>query len=203
MKRKAHTSFLLLLGAGVSLTLAQNADLKSDPLTETGQITVNGQPARYLVRHLPPSSFPDLPERIGNLVTRRGCLIPQTYQAHRPENVIHAALERAGSDDWALLCSVKGTVSLLVFFGNSPEQPVTLATAPETERLQAHDSSRVLGFDWGIDPASPAQIHEAQSGLEHRPPAPNHDALADSVVDHRTVYHFYTKGGWTLIDLPE
>jgi len=203
MKRKAHTSTLLLLAVGVSLTFAQSTDLKSDPFTEIGQITVNGHPNSYVIRHLPPSSFPDLPEPISDLINRRGCLIPQTYEAHRPENVIHASLERPGSRDWALLCSVKGTVSLLVFFASTPERPMVLATARETERLQAHDPSHVLGFNWGIDPASPEQVHDAQISLEHRPPAPDHDALADSTVDGKTIDHFYSKGKWTLVDLPE
>jgi hypothetical protein len=31
----------------------------------------------------------------------------------------------------------------------------------------------------------------------------DHDALADSVIDHRTVYHFYKKNVWTLVEMPE
>ena len=75
-----------------------------------------------------------------------------------------------------------------------------LATAPETERLQTHGVSRVLGFNWAIDPASPQDVHEAQIGMRHPPPRLDHDALADSVVDQRTVYHFYSHNFWTLID---
>ncbi len=129
-------------------------------------------------------------------------MIPQTYEAHRPENVVHASLERAGSSDWAVLCSVQGTVSLLVFFGDKPAQLMVLASSPETTRLQKHDSTGVLGFNWGIDPASPEQIHEAQSGMENRSPLFDHDALADSVVDRRTIDHYYARSGWTLVDLP-
>jgi hypothetical protein len=61
----------------------------------------------------------------------------------------------------------------------------------------------VLGFNWGIDPASPQQIHEAQYGMEHRPLRLDHDALADSIVEGRTVYHFYAKNVWTLVEMPE
>ena len=78
-----------------------------------------------------------------------------------------------------------------------------LASAQETERLQAHGCTSVLGFNWGIDPASPEQVREAQAGMEHRPPPLDHDALADSIVDHRTVYHFYSKNAWTLLEMPE
>ena len=172
-------------------------------LTESGQVVVDGIATPYLIRHLPVSSFPELPAVIQELLNRRGCLIPQTYAAHHPENVVHASLERAGSSDWAVLCSAGGTVSLLVFFTDVPALPVILASAHENERLQAHDTTGVLGFNWGIDPASPAQIREAQTGMEHRPALADHDALADSVVERRTVYHFYAKRAWTLVEMPD
>ena len=55
---------------------------------------------------------------------------------------------------------------------------------------------------WGIDPASPDQVRQAQIGLERRPSRLDHDALADSVIDRHTVYHFYLKNAWTLLDTP-
>lgn len=137
-------------------------------------------------------------------LNRRGCLIPQTYEAHQPENVVHGSFERPGSSDWAALCSADGTVSLLVFFSSRPaNQPFELASAPETERLQPHPPDTVLGFNWAIGAAGPEDVHEAQAGLDPRPPRINHDALSDSTVDRRTIYHFYAKGAWTLLDMPE
>jgi hypothetical protein len=182
---------------------AQQQVQAAAPLDESGQVSVDGRATPYLIRHLPVSSFPLMPDQLQELLNRRGCLIPQTYEAHQPENVVHASLERAGSSDWAVLCSSRGTVSLLVFFSSTPDQVLVLADFPESARLQPHDSSGVLGFNWGIDPASPKQIHQAQSGLEHRPQLVDHDALADSVVDRRTVYRFYTKNVWVLLEVPE
>ena len=172
-------------------------------LTESGQIVVGGRSTPYFIRYLPVSSFPELPDAFADLLNRRGCQIPQTYEAHGPENVVHASLERAGSSDWAVLCSAQGRVSLLVIFGSAPEQLLVLTSAPETERLQAHDPSGVLGFNWGIDPASPEQIRTAQIGLLHRPALADHDALADSLLDHRTVYHFFSKNAWIVLEMPE
>jgi hypothetical protein len=171
-------------------------------LNQSGHIVVAGHSTPYLVRHLPVDSFPQLPAEVQQELSRRGCLIPQTYEAQRPENVIHGGFERPGSSDWAVLCSVEGTVSLLVFFGDHPGQPSVLASSPETERLQPHGSSGVLGFNWGIDTASPQQVHDAQAGMTPRPPPLDHDTIADSVVEHTTIYHFYTKGAWTLIEPP-
>ena len=183
------------------------AALQSQPATpaqliESGKILVGGESTPYRIRRLPISSFPDLPSDVADLLNRRGCLIPQTYEAHHPENVVHASLERAGSSDWAILCSAQGTVSLLVYFASAPSQLLVLASTRETQRLQAHDLTGVLGFNWGIDPASPQHIHEDQIGMEHRPPLLDHDALADSVIDRHTVYHFYLRDSWTVIDVP-
>jgi len=173
-------------------------------LDTAGHVTVGSQSVPYLVRHLPPSSFPNLPAPVQSALTGRGCLIPQTYEAHHPENVAHGGFERPGSSDWAVLCSAKGTVSLFVFFASrSAADPVQLASAPETERLQPISGSRTFGFNWAIDAASPQQVHDAQAGLDPRPALISHDALADSTVDHRTIYHFFAKGAWTLLDMPQ
>ena len=186
-----------------TLLPAQPQEQAPAQLNVSGQIVIAGQSTPYLIRHLPVSSFPGLPEALVGLLDRRGCLIPQTYEAHRPENVVHASFERAGSSDWAVLCSERGTVSLLVFFSSAPARLLVLAAAPETERLQAHDPSGVLGFNWGIDPASHEQISQAQAGLLYRPAPVDHDALADSLVDHHTVYHFYLKNAWIVLEMPE
>jgi hypothetical protein len=208
------TTASLTPGTIVALSQSASGSVEQQPnpaqLTESGHIVTAGRSMAYLIRHLPVSSFPELPAPVQDALNRRGCLIPQTYEAHHPENVIHARLENPDSSDWAILCSAQGTVSLLVFFssGTSPGpaqaalQPFVLASAPETQRLQTHDASGVLGFNWGIDPATPDQIHEAQSGMEHRPPFVDHDALADSVVEHKTIYHFYVKRAWTLVEMP-
>jgi hypothetical protein len=198
---------LLILFTASSLAripaTAQDTTPLQDPLVESGQIVVDGHPTAFVIRHLPVSSFPSLPPAIQQQLDRRGCLIPQTYEAHGPENVVHASLERPGSSDWAILCSAKGTVSLLVFFGDGSSQPFTLASAPETERLQSHDPSGVLGFNWGIDPASPQEVHDAQLAMRHPPPHLDHDALADSLVDRRTVYHFYLKSAWIVLEIQD
>ncbi|MFY9853356.1 MAG: hypothetical protein WAK26_05710 [Terracidiphilus sp.] len=206
MVRAGLRKFVWLPGALLCVCLnlpAQPQEPLPAPFNVTGQILLAGQATPYRIRHLPVSSFPGLPEELIAMLTQRGCLIPQTYEAHRPENVIHASLERAGSSDWAVLCSQRGTVSLLVFFSSAPANLLVLSAAPETERLQPHDPTGVLGFNWGIDPASPEQIREAQAGLVFHPARLDHDALADSIVEGRTIYHFYSKNAWTILELPD
>lgn len=190
--------FGLVLVAGLAARVnPQDADANS--LNRSGHVTVDGKATSYLIRHLPVNAFPQLPAAIQEALTRRGCTIPQTYEAHQPENVVHVSLERHDSSDWAVLCSADSTVSLLVFFASAGD-PTVLATAPETDRLQAHGTSGVLGFNWAIDPASPETVHQAQLGISHSLPRLNHDALADSVIDRKTIYRVYLNGAWTVVD---
>jgi hypothetical protein len=195
-----RTGFALccLLWPGLAVSI-QQPEQDRQRLVESGQMVVDGQRAAYLIRRLPVSSFPDLPAGVADVLNERECLVPQTYAAHHPENVIHASLERSGSSDWAVLCSAQGTVSLLVFFGSSSGRPIVLSSAPETKRLQRHDSTGVLGFNWAIDPVSPETVHEAQSSIQRKPLPLDHDAVADSVVEHGTVYRIYVQHAWTLV----
>jgi hypothetical protein len=166
----------------------------------TGIVAKDGKGVPYLVRHLPVSSFPSLPAAIAAELNERGCLIPQTYQAHGPENVIHGSFSHAGSNDWAALCSVHGTVNLLVFFNGEEQSPTVVATAQETSRLQWNGSSMKMEFAWGIDVASPELVHEAQTGMHRRPARLDHDAIADSIIDGPILYRFYTGSAWKLLD---
>ena len=179
------------------------AETPSKDLSITGQITIDGREATYRIRNLPVSSFPDLPPAVMAELDRRGCLIPQTFQAKRPENVIHASLERPGSTDWAALCYTQdANISLLVFFASAPpENPSVVATASWILRLAPHGPGKEYGFSWGIDPATPKQIRDAQAAMTHRPPQPDHDAIADTVIDSRTVYHLYKDGTWTNVEV--
>jgi hypothetical protein len=195
-----RTRWVLLCAIAVLPAIAQESD--SRQLVESGQVEIAGQNVPYIIRRLPVNAFPDLPDSVVEQLNQRECLIPQSYEAHHPENAVHASLERAGSSDWAVLCSTKGKVSLLVFFGAAPAGPAVLATVSEKERLQRHDSSGVLGFNWAIDQASPDAVHQAQSALERKPPRPDHDALEDIIIDRKTVYRFFTKGKWTSLDMP-
>jgi hypothetical protein len=175
-----------------------NAQTAPSSLDQTGQVSFEGRATTYRIRNLPVSSFPDLPPAIAAALTSRGCVIPQTFEARQPENVIHGSFERPGSTDWAALCAVKSDVSLLVFFaGTSPDSPVTLDTVACLRRLAPHAGE--LGFDWGIDPASPHRVHDAQASMSHRPPPPDHDAVAETTIDRGTIYHLYRNGAWQTV----
>ena len=200
MERRGRAALIAVVLALYSTAANPQTDLNPNSLTERGTVEVSGKEVPYVIRRLPVSSFPQLPQQISAEMEQLGCMIPQTYEAHRPENVVQASLERAGSSDWAVLCSVRGTVKLMVFFASAPTSPKVLVTERETARLETHDSSGVMGFAWGIDPASPRQVRDAQSGMQHRGPMLDHDSLADTFLEKGTVYHFFARNAWNVIE---
>jgi len=192
------TALALVPLLGLSAARAQSS---AAPLDQSGEINFEGRVTQYRIRNLPVSSFPDLPLAIAAALISRGCIIPQTYEAKRPENVIHGSFERPGSVDWAVLCFTDGSrIALLVFFASgSADAPKVLDSASWMLCLEPRNGSGELGFGWGIDPASPRRIHDAQAAMPHRPPAPDHDAIADTTIDRGTVYHLYRNGAWETV----
>jgi hypothetical protein len=206
--RHSARCFLLPLAslfAAAGMLCAQMPDTKmpENRMVERGTVDLNGKTTKYLIRRLPVSSFTELPAPIATELEKRECMIPQSYQAHRAENVVHGSFEGAGSSDWAALCSTGGKVRLLVFFASAPAAPLTLDEADEKTLLEAHDPSGVFGFDWGLDAATPLQVHQAQAGMEHRPAAPLHDAVALVWIEHHTRYRLYEKQRWIDLEMPE
>lgn len=192
-----------VLAAAVALmaTPQQSVGQGSSGLLETGQVSAGGKQVRYQIRRLPVNTFPNLPASVASALTARGCLIPQTYGAHGPENVIHGSFERVGEIDWAVLCSSGGRVSLLVFLASgSPNTPLVLQAVEEASRLQQDEATGQLGFDWGIDTATPKRVHDGEAGMTRRPPAPDHDCIADSTLDRAPTYRCLQGGKWVAID---
>lgn len=175
----------------------------SDRLLEEGKLELHGQLVDYRIRRLPLSSFPELPAAFAYLLAARGCMVPQNYAAHGPENVVAAHLESAGSSDWAALCSSGGQVFLFAYFPSQPNHLVELTKLPERDLLAARPAGGFLEFAWSLHTASPARIRDAQAGLAHRPQPAGHDALIESLVDGRAVYHYFTHEKWTTLEVSE
>ena len=155
---------------------------------ETGFKEMHGKPsAPYQIRLLPVSSFPQLPALIARELDAKGCLIPQTYEAHEPENVIRGSFEKSGSNDWAVLCSVKGITNLYVFFGSNLAEPIAL-------RSQA--DSKWLGKDWSQDYGSAWGISTMSADVMPRVDQFDHDGIEDAFIEQSAVVHYYVKGRW-------
>src|ERR1700739_1792713 len=107
MKLRAATvaiGALMTASAIPSFAVAQSGS--GSEQVETGRVHLpSGPEVVYRIRLLPLASFPALAATVAEQLEQRRCMIPQTYEARAPENVVHASLERKGSSDWAVLCS--------------------------------------------------------------------------------------------------
>ncbi|HEX5234467.1 MAG TPA: hypothetical protein VFW25_03955 [Silvibacterium sp.] len=204
-----HAALLACCLAAPFITAAQ-MNSSPVPLTEqveTGTITINVTPqseshsglsgaeegylGHYRIRLLPIPSFPQLPAQTAQQLTERGCMIPQTYEAREPENVIHGTFEKLGSNDWAVLCSVNRVTTLYVFFQSDLARPIPLRHQPD---------SQWLGVEWSLDYGSAWGIAACPSRLMPGSAHANHDGIEDAFVEHSSTIHYFENGRWTTID---
>jgi hypothetical protein len=151
----------------------------------------------YAFRMLPPASFTEVPAAIRSDLQKRHCLIPQTYEARTPENVIHGAFREKGSSDWAALCSQNGTSTLLIYWDGSATKPAETAAQLDTDTADPHNETNLLGYARGIDPATPKSINEI---LANKPYGPfDHDGIRDAHIERSSVIHYFKNGTWMTL----
>ena len=97
---------------------------------------------RQIVR-LPPTAFPELSRKVIRELQRRGCTIPQPPSASKLHNVISGAFAKPGQTDWAVLCSLKGVSTILVFWNASEKNPAEIATMEDRTFLQGISPERI------------------------------------------------------------
>jgi hypothetical protein len=187
-----------LLTAPLSIAPGPQASQIPEPngeRIETGQAqTPGGATVTYRIRLLPIASFPDLPAPIAAELGRRQCMIPQSFEAKEPENVIQGAFRTAGSSDWAALCSTQGSTTLFVFFAGQSEPPVALRTQSDAAWIGAEPGSTLYGSSWGIAVRSATELR-AEPQLR-RGVGIDHDAIDDARLERSLIVHYFQAGRW-------
>ena len=151
----------------------------------------------FAFRMLPPATFTELPAPILRDLEKRRCMIPQSYEAKSPENVIHGAFLQQGSNDWAVLCSHDGTSTLLVYWNGTAAKTAELAAQVDSDTADPYDETSLLGYARGIDPASPNKIDEL---LANKPYGPfDHEGIRDAHIEKSSVIHYFKGGTWMTL----
>lgn len=189
--------FLLLAGY---VAAAQNAPAHSAALEriESGQArSADGAVENYRIRLLPVESFPALPASVADWLRRRGCMIPQSFEAQEPENVIEGAFRAPYSEDWAALCSVSGTTTLYVFFAGQFSAPVAIRSQPDDLWLGHEPGSSVYGSAWGV---STRTADDLRASTQIRPAfLIDHDAIEDADLERSLTLRYLTAGTWQIL----
>lgn len=151
------------------------------------------------MQRLPVEAFPQLPPAVAGVLRRMGCSIPQSFNRtpeSAPQNVIRGEFYQPGQESWAALCSVQGTVRLLVFEDANDESPETLHGSLEIQRMQGTGEGRA-GFDWLITASGAAAIrryHEVYGGPAL--PQLDHDGIESHILGKASVILFRHQGQW-------
>jgi hypothetical protein len=165
---------------------------------EQGQLqSRGGDVISYRIRLLPVASFPDLPPAIAAQLRNRRCMIPQTFEAQAPENVIQGAFRAPGSSDWAVLCSVAGTTTLYVFLAGQFDAPVALRSQPDTAWLDADPGSSTFGSAWGIAVRTATNLRASHQ--LHGTAVFDHDGIEDARLEHSSTVRYCQDGRWLAL----
>ena len=156
-----------------------------------GQTPGNPPPeSKYPIVRLPPTAFSELPKNLVRELKRRGCTVPQTFPPDQRSNVIRGSFAKAGQTDWAVLCSMKGFTSLLLFWNGSAANSVKLGKNPD-------DINRL--FDGFIRPVGRKFImdhYRAYGGP--KPPPIDHQGI-ESAGESASVVLYYYRGKWLTL----
>lgn len=149
------------------------------------------------IRRLPPRTFRQLPTAIVESLEARKCLIPQYPYIKTPHNVIRGSFTGAKLNEWAALCSRKGTSSILVFRADSAKLVAEIAAAKDENYLQDLDGSGSLGYSRVISAVGKDYI------LEHykwyggpEPPPITHQGINDAFAEKASVVWYFYRGKW-------
>lgn len=91
--------------------------------------------AEPIVR-LVPAAFSKLPSAVRTGLVRNGCTVPQSFLANGPENAIFGSFTRIGAREWAVLCSVNGVSSILIFNARYQEPVSRIAECSDDTYVQ-------------------------------------------------------------------
>ena len=178
--------FSLILAAGLAVRCLAQAPVELQRRFD--------EAARHIVR-LPPADFKELPSNLVRELKRRSCAIPQDYTKERG-NVIRGDFNRPGQTDWAVLCSVNGFSSILVFWKGSEDHPAEMARAEDRMFLQVIGDEKI-GFSRRISAVGKHFImrhYRAYGGPT--PPPIDHQGINDMFLDKASVVYFYDRQKW-------
>ena len=146
--------------------------------------------------YLSPSAFRELPAGVSADLKQRGCLIPQSGDTSKPNNVIRGEFARPGQIDWAVLCSVRGVSRILVYWKGESRAPASLTLRADRNYFETDFQGRQI-FVRAIQPVGQDFI------LEHyrayggpKPPTINHQGIDDAFLEKASIVWYFERGRW-------
>jgi len=150
-----------------------------------------------VVTRLPPAAFSELPLNLAVELQRRGCTIPQVPMIEGGRhNIIKGEFAKPGQIDWAVLCSVKGVSSVLIFWNASETNPGHIEGRSDDDRLQGWTDGKSV-YSRKIEPVGKSYIMEHYKAYGgEKPPPIDHQGINDIFVGKASVVLYFYRGKW-------
>ena len=131
-----------------------------------------------------------------NELQRRGCKIPQEPYTKRRNNIVKGHFANPGQMDWAVLCSIKGVSSILVFWNGAAEHAAEIARMEDRIFLQG-DVGDKINYSRGIRAVGKGYImgHYHAYGSP-KPPSIDHQGIDDAFMEKASVTFYFYRGKW-------
>ena len=113
-----------------------------------------------------------------------------------PQNIVKGEFAKPGQTDWAVLCSLGGVSTILIFWNASEINPSEIAQMNDKDRLQSWGDDKMV-YSREIEPVGKEYImqhYEAYGGP--KPPPIDHQGINDVFVGKASVVFYFYKGKW-------
>lgn len=144
-------------------------------------------------------AFPQIPVEIRKDLETRGCRIPQSVREPNPHNVISGHFVSSRQTDWAVLCSVKHTSSILVYIGGSTNHVESHHATPDRAYLAPYGGQltyfRAIEVVQGLRIGMYSQKEESPLLAE-----PYHDGIEDAYVYKVPTVLYNQNGKWLQLE---
>ncbi len=110
--------------------------------------------------------------------------------------VIKGSFIKPHEIDWAVLCSVNRTSTILIFRNASPTRVLEIAREPDINRLQVEGGEKI-GYCREISSVGRDFImrhYDAYGGV--KPPPIDHQGIDDAFVEKASVVLYFYRGKW-------
>jgi hypothetical protein len=154
------------------------------------------QDAEQKIIRSSPSAFPQLPAGVTRELEARRCAIPQAASVNKLHNVIRGEFAKKGQFDWAVVCSVGGVSTILVFWNGSATSVAELARSADRNFLQGITSTE-LGYSRGIGAVGRDVILRRSIAVGvTAPPVVEHQGIEDTFMEKASITYYFCEGKW-------
>jgi hypothetical protein len=141
-------------------------------------------------RRLPPTSFPTLPAEVQLDLRARGRTVPQLGTVLTPHNAVRGRFRTPDVNDWAVLCSIRGVSTIIVYWGGRADDYTLLARSFDIDWLEMLGPASIV-YGRSVRVAEAASIKQIAPRVGLAEAAITHDGIADGFEADSSIYYLF------------